>query len=346
MSFAKFFDHRLLSQLRKCTIRLINTHLIDTTRAIYKANYLSLFFCIVYFSPVPNTWASQTAIQAKLEYTFGSQNNLLKIGLFSFAASDDKVDLEFGAGIWAYPYLTRYGAKAPNWGYGYELFALVGAGNNQNLLGSSVSMYQNDAFFEQKIDNRRGGKFFGAGLGISQDQPRGSLQKFGVQRVHLITRFANKSNSTHINFANDLRISKWMGAGLDQGPTGSLHIGHARISGDKLQRLTVGFDAFTPQPDYTRPASNPKNSEAGAKRTWFTNEPWGSLFHANFFLGISEQKRDQVWSAKLGLDSPKLGAYIQNRIHDSFGLYPRYPWPIDENAKFYFELSAATGDLD
>lgn len=281
--------------------------------------------------------AASGGIQAKLEFIVGSQDVRAKLGLFGFVAAEGRLSAEIGAGVWTYAYHRRFGAEENHFGFGYELFALVGVGNNENLLGSTISEHQTGAIFR----SNRPGDFAGLGLGVSRDRPFGSLEKFAVQRGHALMRIARNQHSWQLNFANDLRIGPFLGAAKDQGPTGSLQISYAEIDGRRLQKYGLGLDLFTPNPDYARPASNPQNSEDGAKRSWHTTSPWQDLFHANLYLQFSRQQDNLAWSTKLGVDSKKLGALVQNTIHDSFGLYPRYPWPVEESEQLYVEASAA-----
>ncbi len=285
--------------------------------------------------------AAAGGIQFKIEWVAGSQNVLIRAGVTGFGAMQGAVSTEMGAGLWAYRYLRRYGAVESGWGLGYEVYGLAGAGKNENLLGSTLSMYQHDAFFRAG----RSGDFFGLGLGVSRDIPFGSLRKFAVRRGHALVRVANGNHSVHLNFANDFRAGPFSGSARDQGPTGSFHIGYARIDHRRLRRYGLGLDFFTPEPDYARAPDNPQNSADGAKRVWHNTRPWADLFHANSFVMIGQQEANRAWSAKLGVDSAKWGAYVQNRIHDSFGLYPRYPWPVTEPARPYIEAAVSNGDL-
>ncbi|MEM9620570.1 MAG: hypothetical protein AAF993_02905 [Pseudomonadota bacterium] len=287
-----------------------------------------------------NSHAASGGIQARVEFTLGTHNIQAKLGVFAFAAAEGAISTEGGVGGWCYFYARRFGARTQGHGCGYEAFVLAGIGKNENLLGSTVSRHQADAFYRA-----RPGDYAGIGFGISRDQPSGSLRKFGVRQGQAIIRVAAGDHSLHLNFANDLRIGPFRGAASDEGPTGSLHLGYASTDGASLRQFGLGLELFTPVPDYSTSPDNPQNSEDGAKRVWFTTPPWENLFYANLYVQAGRQRDNQIWSARLGVDSMQLGALIQNTIHDSFGLYPRYPWPVQAANQAYVEVTASAGDL-
>jgi hypothetical protein len=59
------------------------------------------------------------------------------------------------------------------------------------------------------------------------------------------------------------------------------------------------------------------------------------------FFEFTRQDDKRAISGKIGVDSHKLGAYAQNRIHDGFGVLPRYPWAIEQKNKLFLEVTAA-----
>lgn len=277
-------------------------------------------------------------VQIKLELTLGNQDTAARISVFGFgAASKGKTAVEAGLSFWGQYQLRRYGAAHNGWAGGYEAFALVGHGRNDNLLGSVVGQLGTNGFSDP--DHR--GDFFGLGFGIRDDQIAGSLAKFGVRQGSVILRAASADRSLHLNFSNDFRIGPVYGQATDFGPTSRVRLGYAKVLGRRLDRYGLAFDIFTPQQDFKRAPSNPENSGDGRKRSWYTTEPWGALFHANLYVSAARSTDDSTWSAKLGTDSPRLGAYLQNRIHDGFGLYPRFPWPTAVPNRPYVELTGA-----
>ena len=41
------------------------------------------------------------------------------------------------------------------------------------------------------------------------------------------------------------------------------------------------------------------------------------------------------------MNSQWIGAYIQNTLHDGFGLNPRFPWKVDEKDQLFFEITGS-----
>jgi hypothetical protein len=41
------------------------------------------------------------------------------------------------------------------------------------------------------------------------------------------------------------------------------------------------------------------------------------------------------------MNSEKLGAFVQNTLHDSFGLNPRFPWNVNKKDKLFLELNSS-----
>ena len=275
-------------------------------------------------------------VQAHLQLVVGTQNLTLRVGVYAFGVADTGAfAAEGGAALWAETHLLRWGARTTGVATGYDAFALLGAGQNDNFLGSTIPLTQPRHLYRPG----RPGTFVGVGAGVHQLRPSGSLRKFGMRRGNFLFRVADGDRTAHVNFANDLRLGPFQGSARDQGPTGTLRVGYARIDRERLQHVSTTFEMFTPEPDYQRAPSNPQNSDDGAKRSWYTTAPWDRLFHANLYVTAGEQDKDGQWSISAGYDSPRLGAYVQNRIHDGFGLYPRYPWPVEDSGRLFLEAS-------
>jgi len=43
----------------------------------------------------------------------------------------------------------------------------------------------------------------------------------------------------------------------------------------------------------------------------------------------------------VGINSHKAGAFIQNKLHDGFGLNPRFPWDVSRKDRLFIELSGS-----
>ena len=298
--------------------------------------YLVIAFIFILFNPKNTRASSHGGIQLNVEVTFGTHNATSRIGLLAFgAAAESNFATELGAGVWAQTHLKRFGARTTGWSIGYDAFGLVGIGDNSNLLGSTLSESIATPIYRERSEK----SFLGVGFGVIDENISGSLNKFGLKRGKLILRAANKTSSLHITFANDLRESILRGGATDYGQTAALAIQYNQIRRDSLTQFGIGLDFFTPQPDYNQAPNNRLNSSEGRKRVWNTTKPWDKLFNANLFFEFARQDDEGAISTKIGIDSPKLGAYAQNKIHDGFGLLPRYPWPVNQKDKLFFEAN-------
>lgn len=281
---------------------------------------------------------STGGVRLNIEVTFGSHNISSRVGLLAFGtAQDSNLAAELGAGLWAQTHLRRFSAQTTGWSIGYDAFGLVGMGDNSNLLGSALSESVSTAIFQEP--SQKG--FFGLGFGVIDENISGSLSKFSLKRGKVMIRVASKASSIHVTFANDLRQAIIQGGATDYGQTAAFKIQYNQIRNNSLTQYGLGFDVFTPQPDHNNEPNNPQNSDEGRRRVWYITKPWDQLFNANLFFEFARQDDQHSISAKIGIDSPKFGAYAQNQIHDSFGLLPRFPWPVDKKGKVYFEATAS-----
>lgn len=273
----------------------------------------------------------------KAEIALGNQNQWLKLGVFGFGTLNyGDFSLENGLSFAMYGFSKRHTVKTFGTAFSYEYFALAGIGKNENLLGSSVSNLNNEIIFNA---SKKGG-FIGIGFGFEKDVLPKKLGTYNLKRGQFHIRFSNADYSVHLTFVNDFRIGKlFSGEGTDYGSTGSLNIGFTQIrSFNDIYLVGVGLDIFTPQPDYSRSPREKQNSDDGRKNVWFTLPPYKELFYANFYGMATYQDEHRNATAKLGINSNKLGAYIQNRLHDGVGLNPRFPWNVTLNNKLYIEL--------
>ncbi len=298
---------------------------------------LVILMMILFFIPQLSFASSHGGIKLNVELTFGSHNTASKIGLFAFGATqDNNLAAEFGTGIWAQIHLKRFKANTAGWSVGYDAFSVVGIGDNANLLGSALSEAVDVPIFRERSSKN----FIGLGAGIVDESISGSLSKFGLKRGKLILRAATKTSSLHFTFENDVRLTVIPGGASDYGQTASVDVQYTKIRNNSLTFYALDFDVFTPQPDYNLAPNNPVNSGEGLRRVWHTTSPWNKLFNANVFLTFGRVTNERTFTGKLGIDSPKFGAYTQNKIHDSFGLLPRYPWPINQKNTLFFEINA------
>ncbi len=276
----------------------------------------------------------------KAEITLGNQNQWLKVGVFGFGTLNyGDLSLESGISFASYQFAKRHTLRMNGFAYSYEFFALGGIGKNSNLLGSSVSNMNNAILF-----NPLGkGGFNGLGFGFSKDHLPDKLKSYGLRRGAIFMRFSNASHNIHLAFLNDVKLGWFNGQGTDYGVTGTLDIGFTKIQDNKtIYQLGFGVDLFTSRPDYSKSPRNPINSDDRRKNVWYTLGPYKDFFYGNLYGYGTYQDDGYSIHTRLGINSQKAGAYIQNTLHDGKGLNPRFPWKVETADKLYFEV---TGDI-
>ncbi len=278
-------------------------------------------------------------VLVKAEITIGNQNQWLKLGLLGFGTLNyGDISAESGISITSYQFLKRHTVKTSGLAYAYDFFALAGIGKNSNLLGSSAYGGNNTILYNYNGESG----FQGLGFGFGKDFLPRTLKPYGIKRGAIMMRFSNANHSIHVSFKNDLKIGWFNGSGTDYGVTGSLAIGYTQINNPTTVYQTgIGIDLFTARPDYSRSPRNKINSDDGRKNVWFTLPPYKSLFYGNLYAYGSYQKEHFSVHTKLGVNSQKAGAYIQNLLHDGLGLNPRFPWQVDTKDKIYLEISGS-----
>ena len=187
------------------------------------------------------------------------------------------------------------------------------------------------------------GGFNGVGFGFQKEYLPGDLSQFNQKRGKIMFRFSNAQHSFDIAFMNDFKFGRlFNGDGTDFGNTGTLIIGYTEIlSSNSSFRSGIALELFTPKPDYARTPNNPTNSDDGRKNVWYTETPYASLFYANLYAFGQYQDGDYNAFAKAGFNSQKLGAYIQNLLHDGIGLNPRFPWDVTAKDKIFTEVGGS-----
>ena len=273
----------------------------------------------------------------KSEITLGNQNQWLKLGILGFGTANlGDAAIESGISLASYTFLKRHTVKQSGFSFSYEFFTLVGIGQNSNLLGATVSNENTAVLFDATGE----GGFNGIGFGFGKDFLPKQFKSYSLRRGAIILRFSNANHSIHLAFKNDLKIRIFNGEGTDYAATGSLNVGFANIQDiNSIYQFGFGVDLFTARPDYSRPPRNPINSDDGRKNVWFTLPPFKDLFYGNIYGYGLYQNNDYSVYAKLGVNSQKAGAFIQNTLHDGYGLNPRFPWRVETNDKLFFEVS-------
>ena len=279
-------------------------------------------------------------MQLKAEITLGNQNQWLKIGVFGFGVVNyGDASIESGVSFATYQFFKKHTKKRSGLAYSYEFFALGGVGKNTNLLGSAVSEMNSSIIF----DPFKKGGFNGLGFGFGKDYLPRDLKSYGIRRGQFIMRFSNADHSIHAVFSNDFKFGAiFNGQRTDYATTGSLTVGVTQIqNGYRVYQGGLGVALFTPQADYSRSPRNNINSDDGRKNVWFTLPPFKDLFYANLYAFGTYQDENYELHSKIGVNSQWMGAYIQNTLHDGFGLNPRYPWNVEEKDQLFFEITGS-----
>ncbi len=281
-----------------------------------------------------------TGILIGFTATLGQQNqkieaNLLAIGTINYGdmATETVLTLSIGQ------LLKRHSIKYSGPFYGYDFYTLAGIGKNNNLLGAALTNHTSVLIF-----NAEGkGRFNGLGFGFKKEYLPGNLAHFNQKIGKFIFRFSSAQQAFDVTFLNDFKFAPiFNGEGTDFGCTGALKIAFTKIiSPSEIYRSGIAIELFTPKPDYSKTPNNTLNSDDGRKNVWHTQAPFTNLFYANLYAFHTHQTVHYSASIKAGFNSEKLGAYIQNTLHDGSGLNPRFPWNTKAKDKLTLELSGS-----
>lgn len=279
-------------------------------------------------------------IQLKATLLFGNQNQAFKLAVFGFGTANyNDVAIEAGASLFINQLFKRHTVKNHGLGYGYDLFSMFGIGQNSNLLGASISNLNNTLL----VNPKGKGGFSGFGFGLEKEYIPAELQKFSPRRGMILTRFSNANHSINIAFLNDFRLGKLVrGQGTDYAATGTLKISYTEIGQEGIAyQIGLGVALFTPKADFSKSPDNQVNSDDGRKNVWYLLPPFDDLFYANAFVFGTLQNERFSGSLNLGYNSQRLGAFIQNTLHDGPGLNPRFPWNVRDKDKLFYEFSGS-----
>ena len=184
--------------------------------------------------------------------------------------------------------------------------------------------------------------FSGVGLGLSKQIIRGELAHIANQQGMVLIRAKNQDDILLARIKNDFNAAFMFGGGTDQGETGTFYLGY--IFNDRqnyLHEIGLNLILVTPQPDYSRNPTNSQNSSDGSHPVLYGVEPHGNLFHGNFYGSYKFVSPHFKETLHLGIDSQKLARKLQNALHDSFGLFPRFAWDKDAKNKIYFQSKSS-----
>lgn len=272
--------------------------------------------------------------------TFGTTNQQITFGALGlFTANYNDIGIESMLHLHTSKLFKKHTVKTKGYSFGFDFSTLLGFGQNSNLLGSSLAKANYPLLF-----NARGnGGFSGFGFGFKKDYLPGSLSVFNIKQGKFLMRFSKNKHSFNIVFNNDFKFGRlFNGEATDFGPTGSLEISFSRITSQhSIYKVGMGVALFTPKPEYSKTPNNPVNSDDGRKNVWYTTGAHSNVFYANLYGLWNYTDANYSTFIKTGINSQKLGAYIQNTIHDSFGLNPRYPWQTALKDKIHFQMSGS-----
>ncbi len=235
-------------------------------------------------------------------------------------------------------YNKKFGVFNRASGFGYSLKSLFGWKNALNLQSSIISNSNNNYWLDSNFE----GGFNGFGIGLNGNQQFGKLKKFSNQQGNMLGYVSNKNFNLHFNFSNDFKSGFFRGKGCDKGETGSFIVKIAQIREPFIDVFGGGILLFTPEPDYSVNPTSSKNSDNDSKIVLPGTKPYEKLFHGNFYAFYSRTSPDFSAQIDLGVDSKKVGASLQNLLHDSFGLYPRFEWPVEEKNKMLVQIKGGT----
>ena len=275
----------------------------------------------------------------KAQIQLGNQNQGIKLGAYGLGTGQfNDLSIETGVALYSGYVLKKHTIKTARFNFGYDVFGLLGVGKNNNFLGSS---FFEDGPLLATIENKQ--CFYGIGFGFEKEFLPKELSAFNQRLGKLLLRFSDGDNSVNIQFKNDLRAGIFFyGDGTDFGKTGMLKLSYSSIvSHQEIIHVGVAISLFTPLQDYSKTPNNLVNSDDGGKNVWYTKAPYKNLFYANMYAFGGYKNRNFSGTLKAGINSEQLGAFVQNTLHDSFGLNPRFPWNVSKKNKLFLEFNSS-----
>jgi len=137
--------------------------------------YLFLFFIVINTSVLCGQDIETNAgFLLKAQITLGNQNQGIKVGAYGIAnLRYNEVALESGAALFSGYLFKRHKTKTKDIHFGYDVFALMGIGKNDNLLASSFFM-DTPLLYDPENDQ----KFYGVGFGFEKEFLPKNLKEF------------------------------------------------------------------------------------------------------------------------------------------------------------------------
>lgn len=304
-----------------------------------RTNYLLLFLVFGIITAKSQTLKANGAVTLGVKVVVGTQNNIIQLILSAFGSSNyNKAAIEGGGSVYVGYVTKRHTLRKKGLIHGYDIFYLMGYGNNTNLWVSSLSQQNSPLLYDFKKDN----SFYGVGFGYEKQYLPKELDEFEQRIGRFLMRISKNDSSYGVSFRNDLRIGNlFYGNATDYGDTGTLKMTYSNAKNPRnIYQLGFAVELFTPQQDYTRIADNKMNSDDGRKNVWHTKGAFKNTFYTNAYLQFKWQYNHVAYQIKQGIQSQKLGAYIQNKLHDGFGLNPRFPWDTSKKNQWFVEAES------
>jgi len=215
-----------------------------------KTKLITLFLLIPFLQGVCNELSGTLHGSFFLRLQLGSQLQAIQTGVSVFGtARYNSTAMEGGINLSFSPFLQKFGVHEKGFEGTMELFALLGYGKNDNLLGANIGLFNPYSFYDETKNNNR---FYGIGGTVILNRLSGDLKKFENAQGGLLIRLSNSRNSFTINNLNDATAKPFARSGTDKGFTARMRIKYSRIDENELLVVGFGFDMFTPEADYGR----------------------------------------------------------------------------------------------
>lgn len=305
-----------------------------------KAQKIILCWVLLFGVHMYAQWNTKAQVGLSVSALMGTQSNLLNIALTTGGVVQyNDFANEIGGGIGVDVAITRYGVFAKHLNFLWEGYWLTG------IQHSEPTFFYAGTLNSLPLENLRQtwNPFNGIGFGIQRSYSKGRLAPFDKKLGVLILRNSWDNHVNIIRSSNDFRGGPFRGGGTDQGETGAFAIAHyiQNTTTEEIHQLGVDLSLFTPVPDYARNPENIVNSDLGSHPVLYGKKPFDKLFLGNLFVSYGYVHKNWRQKLAMGVDSKKLGAFTQNKLHDSFGLYPRFAWPTNQKDKLYFQLESS-----
>ena len=149
--------------------------------------YLILILSVVSISSYAGDFNGTINTSFFIRLQLGTQLKALNMGISLYGtAGYNATSFEGGVNLNFSPFIQKYGIYQKNYEGTLELFALLGSGKNDNLLGANVGLTNATSFY--KLTNTKN-RFYGIGGIVTKNFIKGDLKKFENAQGGLVIRF-------------------------------------------------------------------------------------------------------------------------------------------------------------